>query len=177
MTRIIERLKDLRRARCGTAAVEFVLILPLLALMLYGTIDIGRLLFDYHAASKSVRDSTRYLARLDATALGLNPATCAINAGLPAALEARNLALTGSADGSSGFLLDYWTDPTSVTFPAQAPFDNTGGDFQGYFTGANAICSLTTQAQVTFPIMNGWLFGQGTSLTFTISHNEIHLGQ
>ena len=61
MNQIMQHPARLWRARGGIAAVEFAIILPLLVLLLFGTIEIGRILFDYQAASKSVRDATRYL--------------------------------------------------------------------------------------------------------------------
>ena len=101
-----------RRARQGVAAVEFVLCLPLIALMLFGTIDIGRLLFDYQAVSKSVRDATRYLARIPAGTLGL---TCGGVTGAAPIAEARNLALRGTIDTTDPYLLGFWTDPTAAS--------------------------------------------------------------
>ena len=45
----------------GTAAVEFVLILPVLVAMLFGAIEAGMMYRDYHRVDKGVRDATRYL--------------------------------------------------------------------------------------------------------------------
>ena len=73
MNRIMQHLARLWRARGGIAAVEFVLILPLLVLLMFGTIEIGRILFDYQAVSKSVRGATRYLTRIDAGLLATPP--------------------------------------------------------------------------------------------------------
>ena len=87
MNRIMQHLARFRRAHGGIAAVEFAIVLPLLVLMLFGTIEIGRILFDYQAASKSVRDATRYLTRIDAGLLGLAcPGT--INGAASAVIEA-----------------------------------------------------------------------------------------
>lgn len=51
------------------AAAEFVPILPVVAILLFGIIEIGRLLHDFHVVAKGVRNATRYLSRL--------PMTCA----------------------------------------------------------------------------------------------------
>ncbi len=76
--------------------MELVSILPLLVLMLFGTVEIGRMLFDFHAASKSVRDATRYLTRIDAAALGLACPAATENNAAAEVINAKNLALRGS---------------------------------------------------------------------------------
>ncbi len=106
--RLIGTTKRIWKARGGVAAVEFVLILPLMALMLFGTIDIGRLLFDYQAVSKGVRDATRYLTHVDAPTLGLDPTACTVNQTSTPSLTAKNLALTGTVDGNGPYLVGSW---------------------------------------------------------------------
>ena len=174
MGRITEHWNRLWRARGGIASVEFVMILPLLALMLFGTIEVGRMLFDFHAASKTVRDATRYLTRIDATALGL---TCAgVNVAAAEVINAKNLALRGTIDTSKPYLLGYWTDANTVSVTVSC-IDNSGGTYQGFYTGFTSIPNITVSATVSMPLMNGWLFGLGDTLTFTVSHKEAYFGQ
>ncbi len=169
-----------RRARQGVAAVEFVLILPLIALMLFGTIDIGRLLFDYQAVSKSVRDATRYLTRVNKATLGL---TCAGVTGAGPIAEARNLTLTGSTInpglfGSKPYLLGYWTDANSISVGSSCePNTADPKTYQGFFSAMDQIPSITVSATVSFPFLSGWVPGMGGTLTFKISHEEVHYGQ
>ena len=164
-----------RRARQGVAAVEFVLILPLIALMLFGTIDIGRLLFDYQAVSKSVRDATRYLTRVDEGTLGL---TCAGVTGAGPIAEARNLALRGTIDATKPYLLGYWTDPLTVAVSSSCvPNTADPKTYQGFFSTVDQIPSITVNATVSFPVLSGWVPGVGSTMTFTISHEEVHYGQ
>jgi len=176
---IMSGLRRAWRSRSGIASVEFVLILPLLALMLFGTIDIGRLLFDYHAVSKSVRDAARYVARSDAGALFSDVASCTVNpttaAGSPTQ-NARNMTLTGTVDLSGGYILNYWTDTSTVTVTG-ACFDNSAGTYQGFYSGMDDIPIVTVAATASFPFLNGWFLGQGNSLSFTISHEEVFIGE
>ncbi len=163
-----------RHARQGVAAVEFVLILPLLALMLFGTIDLGRLLFDYQAVSKSVRDATRYLTRIPEATLGL---TCAGVTGAGPIAEARNLALRGTIDTTDPYLLGYWTDVTSVTVSSSCVANTANPKtYQGFFTLKDQIPSITVSATVSFPFLSGWLLS-GSTMTFRIDHEEVHYGQ
>ena len=175
MGRIKDHWNRLWRARGGVAAVELVLILPVLMLMLFGTIEVGRLLFDFHAASKTVRDATRYLTRIDAAALGL---TCTgVNVAAAEVINAKNLALRGTIDTSKPYLLGYWTDANSVSVTANC-IDNSGGIYQGFYTGVTAIPNITVSATVSMPLLNGWWLGlNNNTLTFTVSHKEVHFGQ
>ena len=175
MNRIMQHLGRLWRARGGIAAVELALILPLFPLMLFGTIDIGRLLFDYQAVSKSVRDATRYLTRVPEATLGLS---CAGVTGAGPIAEARNLALRGSIDTTAPYLLAFWTDPLTVAVSSSC-VPNTADPriYQGLFSIKDQIPSVAVSATVSFPFMNGWLLGRNNLLTFTIRHEEVHYGQ
>ena len=176
---IMSGLRRAWRSRSGIASVELVLCLPLLALMLFGTIDIGRLLFDYHAVSKSVRDAARYVARSEAGALFSDLATCTVNpttAGGSPAQNARNMTLTGTVDLSGAYILNYWTDATTVTVSGVC-FDNSAGTYQGFYSGIDFIPNVTMTATVSFPLLNGWLLDRGNDLTFTISHEEVFIGE
>jgi len=166
------------RCRRGIASLEFAMILPLMAVLLFGTIDVGRLLTDYQLVSKSVRDATRFLARTDATALGLDKTACTINNTSMPVTEAKNLALTGMIDGdpNTDALLGYWTDPTSITVTPTC-WDNSGGTYSGFYAGVDNIPIITMQATVSFPFLNGWILDRGATLTFDLSHQEIFVGE
>jgi hypothetical protein len=52
----------------GLAAIEFSILLPFFLLLIFATAEFGRLLYQYSALNKSVRDAARYLslyARID----------------------------------------------------------------------------------------------------------------
>lgn len=165
------------RARGGTAAVEFAMVLPLLALMLFGTIDIGRLLMDYQLVSKTMRDATRLLARSGFDDIGL---TCTgVDATKQKVIDAKNLALKGTITATDANLLGYWTDPTTILITARCITNDNGGVeiFQGFYAGKPQIYSVTMSANIAFPLMNGWLLDRGAGLSFNIGHEEIHIGQ
>lgn len=175
--KLMELARALWRVQSGIASVEFVLVLPLLALLLFGTIDMGRVLFDYHAVSKNVRDATRYLARVGPNKLAV---TCAdvtnVNPSVANPIEdAQNLAMKGSTDASVPYLLNYWTNAGSITIAPKCT-DNAANNYQGFYDGVNPIKSIKMTATVSFPFLNGWLIDRDT-LTFTISHEEVQIGQ
>ncbi len=175
MNRFTQHMERLWKARSGIASVEFVLILPLLTLMFFGTIEVGRLLFDFHAASKSVRDATRYLTRIDSIALGLACPAVTVNNAAAEVINAKNLALRGTIDTSRPYLLDYWTDANSIAIAVSC--EPNGGLYQGFYAGSTYVPSITVSAMVPIPLLSGWLLGLGNTLTFTVTHEEVHFGQ
>ena len=53
------------RSTRGTAAVEMALVLPLLLVLLCGSLELGNFFMDEHYLIKAVRDGARYAARQD----------------------------------------------------------------------------------------------------------------
>ncbi len=52
----------------GAIAIEFALIMTFILVPLFlGTVELGRLLYQYNALAKSVRDSTKYLSTVAST--------------------------------------------------------------------------------------------------------------
>ncbi|MBA6390709.1 pilus assembly protein [Colwellia sp. BRX10-3] len=46
----------------GLAAIEFTLVLPFLLLLIFASAEFGRLLYQYNALNKTVRDASRHLS-------------------------------------------------------------------------------------------------------------------
>lgn len=178
--RVAELGKSFGHRREGTASVEFVLLLPLLALMLFGTIDLGRMFFDYHAASKSVRDAARYLSRSDPADLGVDCATDSLDQTSTAITEAKNLVLTGKIDSPSAgdYLLGYWTNPNTIVIALEcATNDGVTNDFQGFYAGAPEVPAIVVTAEVPFSFANGYLFGHDGTVTLPLRHKVAFIGQ
>ena len=160
------------RATDGIAAVEFALVLPVILVLLFGTISIGRLLNDYHIATKSVRDATRYLSRKDIT---IDCAT--IDQTQSAVVEAKNLALTGKVDGTPATepLIGGWTNPASINVVPDC-HDNSTNAFRGFYDGKTNIHSVVMTASVPFNFMWGQLIGRNPVMTVTITQKMVYLG-
>lgn len=147
----------------GSAAAEFAMILPLLIIFLAAVMDFGRLMMDYHAASKSIRDASRYLSRVGVT--------CdAVGGAVDNALDitiAKNLALSGSIDTPSvagDYLLSYWTDPNTININVTC-IENTG-QFSGRYTTTAYIPSLTVTATVPFNLLFGTIVYSSSQLSY-----------
>lgn len=70
-----------RLARCdsGSGAAEFALVLPLLLLFLFGTIDIGRAMWTWNRAEKATQMGVRYAVVANLVPNGLNAYNFAVN--------------------------------------------------------------------------------------------------
>ena len=177
---MIARIRCLCSACAGTAAVEFVLILPVLVLLIFGTIDLGRLLADYQIASQGIRNAARYLSRADPAVLGIDCAAGGIDDNSAPAVAAMNLAMTGTIDGSGGYVLGYWTDTSAlaaagITVSVDCE-DNSSAAYAGLYNTLPAVPSLRVRAVLSFPVLNGWLLGRGGTLNFTVRHRAPHVG-
>lgn len=51
----------LKQNQKGLAAIEMTLILPILLLLFFATAEFSRLLYQYNALNKAVRDASRYI--------------------------------------------------------------------------------------------------------------------
>lgn len=88
-----------RRYR-GLATIEFAISAPVLLLLMLGTAEIGRLLFQYNTLTKAVRDGARYAASNAATT-----GTRIVNISAQRRTETINLVRTGNIAGTGTRLL------------------------------------------------------------------------
>ena len=182
-------IRDFRRAVSGSAAAEFVLILPLLVLFLIAAIELGRAVRDYHVITESVRDAARFLARAEMTCTGANGpcgnpvnecggATCGncIFTNLSDVNAAVTLAMTGDTAGADN-LLGYFSDPSDVVIEV-CTIDNTAvpAPFQGAYAGSPIVPHIKLSATVSFDFLFGDLVMPGSNVNFDVSHNTVHLG-
>ncbi len=191
MHRYLGYFARLWRAKDGIASIEFVLIFPILMLLLTLATDFGRLYYDYHAVSKSVRDATRYLTRVEGSTLGLNidcdSETLVENTdpGKTLVENARRLAMTGRFDGNpvTEPLVASWT-AASLTSAATGIvvtvecLDNPDGavTYEGFYEFATKIPSVIMTAEVPFRFQLAQMFQIGPDITFTVRHKMAHFG-
>lgn len=180
------------REHCGNAGAEFALIVPLLMLLLFGGIEIGRALHDFHVVNETVRDAGRYLSRVPYSCSGAGTGTCTPclasgecgvcdfvdSSGNPTGIyitNAKALAMTGDTSGGSN-LLASWTDPNSVTVEL-CSIDNTGRSFGGFYKDSDAVAHVKLTAQVPFTFLFGQFIAPDGTIDITLSHNIVAVGQ
>ena len=81
----------------GSAVLETALFLPILLLLLLGTVEIAKITYTYYALQKTMYTLARYLG----TQQGVN--FC--DDSNPAILAAKNFAVTGTTDGSGAAMI------------------------------------------------------------------------
>ena len=185
MTRRIRKhaFAAFRRNQRGIASVEFALLLPVLVLLLFGTVEIGRMVSDYHAVAKGVRDAARYLSRVDGIACPAASVTA--DRQTEAAYMAMAGTLAAPADGT-GYRLSYWTKPENVVVTV-ACVDNSAAGYTGIYTDIDGnplatIPEITVTANVPFVRLFGDLIVSGNQtdlgdvFSFRVSHSELHFG-
>lgn len=186
---ILTSLERFRRAERGIASVEFVMCLPILIVMLVVVIDFGRLFIDYHAVSKSVRDATRYLSRVEAGVLGV---TCPNETVTESSYTqtARRLVMTGASYGNPATepLVKAWTANglTEAATNIKIGVDclknenlTAFGDFaelQGLYVPGGWIPSIVIEANVPFNFKMAAAIGFGQQIKFRIENKMPHFG-
>ena len=185
------------RDRTGNAAAEFALGLLFLIPLLFGIIEIGRLLHDFHLATQSVRDAGRFLARVPIT-----PATCTAtcttcdpitgNCGAFAfdpddITSAQNLAIYGTTVDTGPALLGYWDDRSTLDIEVCAA-DNSAALYAGIYTntkvkwcgdntGASGLVPhIKVTAHVPFTFMFGSMVVPNATMDIDVFHDTVAVG-
>ena len=114
----------LSRNRRGSAGAEMALVLPLLLLLLFGSIELGNYFRSEHILLKGVRSGAVYAARQDIT---INYDCSSGTPIVPPTVvnETKTLVRTGSLGGSDD-LLPRWSD-ASTTFTMSVECETTAG--------------------------------------------------
>ena len=81
----------------GNELIEFALVLPLLVLLLAGSVEIGRAFYTYNILTKSVRNAARYLSASQMSPSGVVPGGYVTNA--------RTLAMYGNVTGAGAKII------------------------------------------------------------------------
>ena len=141
------RPQHLFRDRAGAAAAEMALVTPLLMIIMFGAMELGKYFLDEHVVAKAVRDGARYAARRSFT----DYAGCAVSGDVQD--KTRNITRTGQvATGGSG-RLSYWTNPATITVSVSCDTSTTySGIYKGSAIGAPVV---TVVAAVPYtPLFN-----------------------
>ena len=156
--------RSLVRCERGASAAEFALVLPLFILLLLGTIDVGRFMWELNRAEKATQMGARYAVVSDPVAAVVNtdfvddygipggdPVPAAVF-GSAVCTDSGNCTVTGSASGVSGRngpAFDNIVDWMQIFYPVVQPanvrvtYENVGLGYSGDPTGPD-IAPLTT---------------------------------
>lgn len=169
-------LRALPSCERGSAAAEMALCLPLLLIIMMGTVELGNYFLDEHVLVKAVRDGARFASRQSFTAFDCSSGTADQDA---VVTPTENLVRTGSPSGGTD-RLPGWSGATfSVTVACHTQVvsgqDSSGkpvsqtmsGIYSGYSTGAPVV---TVTASVPYSAVLG-AFGF-TGLGYSLNASE-----
>lgn len=143
---IFSRLSQCRR---GSAAVEMVLVLPLLTALLFGSVEFGRYFLTEHALVKAVREAARFAARQTFADMPCN--------GPPAPEQAaaiRNLVRFGNIAGTGSPRRSNWRAEAAITVSVACVSGTWSGLYAEYPQGAPVV---TVSAVVPYVPLLGTL--------------------
>jgi Flp pilus assembly protein TadG len=121
-------IQSLWRSTDGSALVEATVLTPVLIFLFFGVFEVSWYFYNQQLAEIGVRDAARYLARgpyiTNFISEGTDPCQNLINVA-----AAKNLAVTGTTDGSGSVRVKGWT--TATVSINCAPFDNSSRAYEG----------------------------------------------
>ena len=152
------------RSETGSSATEFALVLPFLALLLFGFFEVGRLVWSYSIVAASVRDASRFASRLSMNCGGFTSG----------ADEARvqRLARTGTVDVGGTPLIKNWSSDASVTV-AVTCIDNSSATYSGRYDGLTQIPRVMVTAVAPYPSVGIGLVSMLSVNSIRASHAEV----
>ena len=130
--------------------VEFMIVLPVLLLLMFGISEGGRMIMRYNTLTKALQDGARHAA-----AYGIRGASQTVNidAGLDA--EIRNLVVYGNVQGTGAPVL-YGFTPAQVQVTVPEP-------------GRIQVAATYPYVSGIFDALPTFGFGSGSSLSFDMS--------
>jgi len=148
-------LFHLLRDTNGAAAAEMVLVLPLLLVIMFGSVELGNYMLNEHTLLRAVRDGARYAARQPfASYSGCGSAA----ANVPASVSdnTKLLVRKGTLNSSDPDQLANWTDASTqfsvqMTCATSAGGTTLGGIYLGNTTGtADVAPNVRVYARVKY---------------------------
>lgn len=143
------------------------LVLPIMLVLIFGSVELGNYFLSEHVVDKAVRDAARYAARLPVTNFDCASGTM-VNA-----TEVQRLARTGEPDGTAARLAD-WTNDTMTTVSVTC---DTSGTYTGiYVDFPMGVPVVTVRAAIPYTSVFGTLGLRIGSLTLNASSQAAVIG-
>jgi Flp pilus assembly protein TadG len=123
----------------GAAAMEMALVLPLLLIILFGSVELGNYFMDEHTLIKAVRDGARFAARQNFS----NYTACSGSPGGTVVGDTRNIVMNGYLSGGSAITPNI--SATDITLSVSCASTAGGQDMVGiYRSRFGGTCDGTT---------------------------------
>lgn len=145
------------RNSSGSAAAEMALVTPLLLILLFGSVEIGKYFMDEHTVVKAVRDGARFAARQQMTNFITSGGGCQATPLGNVVSNTKNLVRTGNVAGT-GTRLAYWTSNETVDVTSKCRTTIGALSIAGIYDPAVGAPVVTVEATVPYVPLLG-LFG------------------
>lgn len=156
----MRKLCALTKSTNGSAAAEMALVLPLLLILLMGSLELGNYFMDEHRLAKAVRDGARFAARQAFSNFG-----CSGTPGGTVVADTKNVVMTGVLSGGTNRLASWNPSTIAVTQSCTTTINSTtlSGIYKDTSNGAPIV---TVSASVPYvPVLKSFGFtGIGYSL-------------
>lgn len=138
------QLARLFRDCTAAAAAEMALVLPILLILMFGSVELGNYFLSEHVVTKAVRDASRYAARLPMAEFD-----CATET-MSDPTRVQRLARTGDPEGTTARLTP-WTDDNMTTVAVACDTSGTYGGIYSEFPMGVPVVTVT--ARVPHPTL------------------------
>lgn len=153
--------RRLRDDSSGAALVEFVFAIPILLIFVAGIVELGSMMWCYHAVTDGSRAAARYLSRVE------NPCDAAELS------RATGLAATRSLDWSRPPLFSDWPSSAGEVGPT---FQTTVPECSGGALTGDTI-TFVTSYQYNDAIGGLAFIGYASGFWLNGVHQEVHIGE
>src|SRR5690242_18914531 len=135
-------VRHLRRDCRGSAAVEMALVMPLLLVILFGSVELGNYFMNEHSLVKAVRDGARFAARQSFA----NYAGCSGSPGGTVVTDTQNVVMYGYRTGSTVLTPNINASDITVTTSCATSVggQNMSGIYSGRASGAQKVIVSAT---------------------------------
>ncbi len=133
----------------GLAAIEFTMVLPFLLVLIFACAEFGRLMFQYNALNKTVRDASRYL-----TTNAKPGDTDLINIKDTVALDVKRLIRYGQSTSSTVLLPNLQDDDISFNVSGDFITITVTYDWQPIFSDSLTTFGLGNDIDLSFPMVS-----------------------
>lgn len=160
--------------RRGAAAAEMALVTPLLVVLMFGSLEIGKFFWDEHLVVKAVRDGARYASRQSFASMPCGGS--ATNEG-----QIKNVIRYGKpvVTVSDLPLLYYWTNPATITVSINC-YANAGVGgarvYNGLYAARSTVPVVSISATIPYSPLVGAIGFQSTGLSLNASSQATVFG-
>ncbi len=150
------KLRILAADEGGSAAAEMALVLPLLLVIMFGSLELGNYFMNEHTLVKAVRNGARFAARQNFS----NYTACSGNVAEPAYTNTKNVVMNGFLSGGTVITPAINAGDISVTTSCATEVGAADTPMVGiYFGRANGAQIVTVSAQVDYrPVLGAFGF-------------------